>query len=625
MLWLALHLPSLSLEAFSASLPCEVAHVGSPVKSGSVEAKGSAGSADAPGSSAPAAPLPVALVAEHRISDVNAAAAACGLRAGMKRATAMALAADLLLGEVDPGRDAAALRAVAHAALAFTPAVTLQEGHATVLMEVRASLRLFGGLAALYRLVLEALMPLGHRVSVAAAPTALGAALLARWGQAAVASAASHTRGGPKAGATPAFEPVLGPHATRLPELARLLDAAPVWLLGPARGHWEALQGMGLRTLADLRELPRAGLARRFGEELLLDLDRVLGRAPDPRRWLELPTQFEARLELHQRADSTEQVLVAASALLARLVVWAQARHGRIAAFTLAMQHEPRHRGDASGQCSPATELRIELAEAALDAAHLQLLLRERLAQLKLAAPTLELRLRCRELVRAAPPNGELFPTRGSEALGLARLLERLRARLGDAQVQRLVPVADHRPERSSRGVPATASAVSASSSSASVAAASSTTATTAASTTSSLPAARLKANVARARKAARGDAPPPGLPTAHSSVLSQHVAGLEDGEALPLHRPVWLLPEPLPLAERNALPLLGGQPLQLLSGPERIETGWWDGEPAARDYFIALAADSSLVWVWRSRLPSSAAHDEGGGDVQWMLQGRFG
>jgi protein ImuB len=98
------------------------------------------------------------------------------------------------------------------------------------------------------------------------------------------------------------------------------------------------------------------------------------------------------------------------------------------------------------------------------------------------------------------------------------------------------------------------------------------------------------------------------------------------------LHRPVWLLPEPLPLAERHALPLLEGRPLQLLAGPERIEAGWWDGEPAVRDYFIASAADGSLVWVWRRRLPaaeppgepSGAPWRDAGREVQWMLQGRF-
>ncbi|MBI5720590.1 MAG: DNA polymerase Y family protein [Burkholderiales bacterium] len=566
MLWLALHLPSVSLEAFCATL---------------TQAQSAA------------ATLPVALVAEHRITGCNAAAADRGIRAGMKRPTAQSLTADLLLGEADAARDAAALRSVAHAALAFTPAVTLQEGQATVLMEVQASLRLFGGLAALRRLVLEALAPLMHRVQIAAAPTALGAAALARWGAEAAATAAD----------TAAFDPVLGPHATSLRELARLLDQAPVWLLGPAREHWEALQGMGLRTLADLRELPRSGLARRFGEGLLQDLDRALGRAPDPRRWLELPTRFETRLELHQRADSTEQVLAAAAVLLARLVVWAQARHGRIAAFTLAMLHEPRHQG--RGGALPDTELRIELAEPALDATHLQLLLRERLARVLLAAPTLELRLRCRELASGAPPNGELFPTRGSEALGLARLLERLRARLGDAQVQRLEPVADHRPERSSRGVPALAAEVR----------------TLGEGARRALPQQRVSSIENRTQPLQLQSS----IENRKQQPLLRPIA-IED-RPLPLHRPVWLLPEPVPLPERHALPLLDGQPLQLVSGPERIEAGWWDGAPAARDYFIALAADGSLVWVWRGRLPSiSSAHEHGGGgaDVQWMLQGRF-
>ena len=56
------------------------------------------------------------------------------------------------------------------------------------------------------------------------------------------------------------------------------------------------------------------------------------------------------------------------------------------------------------------------------------------------------------------------------------------------------------------------------------------------------------------------------------------------------LTRPVWLWPEPQPLHERAAGPLLDGRPLQLLAGPERIESGWWDDELAARDYFIAAA-----------------------------------
>jgi protein ImuB len=57
-----------------------------------------------------------------------------------------------------------------------------------------------------------------------------------------------------------------------------------------------------------------------------------------------------------------------------------------------------------------------------------------------------------------------------------------------------------------------------------------------------------------------------------------------------------------------------------LLSGPERIESGWWDAALAERDYFIAEAGDGALVWIYRARLPLSSA-GEGG----WFLHGRFG
>jgi protein ImuB len=75
------------------------------------------------------------------------------------------------------------------------------------------------------------------------------------------------------------------------------------------------------------------------------------------------------------------------------------------------------------------------------------------------------------------------------------------------------------------------------------------------------------------------------------------------------------------PLAERRSLPLLDGRPLSLLSGPERIEAGWWDAGLAERDYFIAEAADGALVWIYRARLPLSADARESG----WFLHGRFG
>ena len=80
--------------------------------------------------------------------------------------------------------------------------------------------------------------------------------------------------------------------------------------------------------------------------------------------------------------------------------------------------------------------------------------------------------------------------------------------------------------------------------------------------------------------------------------------------------RPVRLAPvlatrAPEPLAEIDAAPHRGG-PLKLLAGPERIESGWWDGSDVTRDYFVAELRERALVWIYRER------HAPGG----WFLHG---
>jgi protein ImuB len=99
---------------------------------------------------------------------------------------------------------------------------------------------------------------------------------------------------------------------------------------------------------------------------------------------------------------------------------------------------------------------------------------------------------------------------------------------------------------------------------------------------------------------------PPPMAPPRQGSGGESHVRHAS--------RPLWILPAPRPLEEQGGLPRHGG-PLQLTGEPERIETGWWDENEIARDYYQARDIHGVRLWVFRER---TAPHG-------WFLHGVFG
>jgi protein ImuB len=70
-------------------------------------------------------------------------------------------------------------------------------------------------------------------------------------------------------------------------------------------------------------------------------------------------------------------------------------------------------------------------------------------------------------------------------------------------------------------------------------------------------------------------------------------------------HRPAWLLPKPRRCAIEN---------YEILAGPERIETGWWDGRDCRRDYFIVRDIHGSMLWAYHEYKPRRG----------WYLHGIF-
>ncbi len=80
------------------------------------------------------------------------------------------------------------------------------------------------------------------------------------------------------------------------------------------------------------------------------------------------------------------------------------------------------------------------------------------------------------------------------------------------------------------------------------------------------------------------------------------------------VHRPIWLLRDPEELALRQGRPWLRGA-LVLLAGPERIESGWWDGGDVERDYYVAADPHGARLWIYHDRT----------GPRRWFLHGIFG
>jgi protein ImuB len=58
-------------------------------------------------------------------------------------------------------------------------------------------------------------------------------------------------------------------------------------------------------------------------------------------------------------------------------------------------------------------------------------------------------------------------------------------------------------------------------------------------------------------------------------------------------------------------------QPWVLRDGPERIESGWWDGADVRRDYYVADTPAGETVWIYRD-------HRFGIDDGEWFLHGFF-
>lgn len=384
MLWLALHFPHLALDALTRG-------VGG---AGSLAVASSAGSAT-------------------RIVACSQGAAARGVRPSMAVPAAWALASDLEVLIRDEAAERAALERLAAWALQFTPVVSIAAADA--LLEVQGSLKLFGGLSPLCRRIEQGLAEIGYDACIACAPTPLAAQLFARAGLAA--------------------------RIRHRDALRHELQKLSLDVLDYPPELTATLRNFGVRTIGECLQLPRDGVARRLGQQLLDDLDRALGRLPDPRLPFVPPARFKSSLALPAPVEQAEALLFGAHRLLAELCGWLVATGRGAQNLRWVLAHE--HHAD--------TRIDMALVAASRDPEHLLSVLRERLARVAFPRPVAAVTLSTDTFQPLAPHNLSFLPEARHRTESITRLVERLRARLGDEAICGLATHADHRPERAWR------------------------------------------------------------------------------------------------------------------------------------------------------------------------------
>ncbi len=492
MLWLGVHFPLLPLEVFTRSSP-----------SASGEARPE-----------------VVVNAAGRVILRNAAAALAGIVSGSTLATAHSIAAGLKHYRRDPERERERLALLAEALYGFSARVSLippaaestaaagvpagDDPSAGVVLEIGGSLKLFGDAVELARRARTLCRDMGHEARVRWASTPLAALVLAR--------ADTH-------------------RLDRVP--LRQADVEPERLTAQ---RIERLANMGILTLGQLLALPRQGLARRFGNDLVDYLARLTGDRPDPRRCIQPPERFQTTLHLLEPLNSKEALAFPMQRLLTDLQHWLIARQ-------LGTEQVRWHFTGSSGT---TVSLTVRFARAQQSRSAFLDITRLQLANEALPDDVISLALEARRLTPWTAGSRDLFHRPGQPSPAevpdeLGELVDQLRARLGRGACYSLERRDQHTPEA-------------------------------AWSPTTPLP------RPGR-HDGPRGSARPPAAESRRAAEGRRAAS-----------RPLWLFDPPRAVHR--------GQ-LTLLRGPERIHTAWWTAPGQARDYYVARHESGAECWAY--------------------------
>lgn len=494
------------------------------------------------------------------VAMADARAGSAGILPGMTLADARALLPDIVVRPADPAGDAAMLAKLADWCGRYTP-WTASEGEGGIWLDITGCAHLAGGEAALLADLVFHLEKFGFATQAGCADTP-GAA----WAAARFLAAVQRPASGGIA--------ILPPGGQRV-----ALAPLPVVALRIGAADAAELDRLGLRRIDDLYPLPRAALARRFGESVGRRLDQALGRCDEPLSPRRPVPRHLVRLAFPEPVIDQPAIAAALARLLPPLCRGLEAeglgaRRLVLAFYRVDGTMRELSIGTARPNRDPDALLRLFVPQIeqidsgfGIETVTLAASIAEPLSALQMVIGHTQPALQPDPQLDR-PPNpviaeGAALPlpqiASSSDSGDLSNLLDRLGNRLGFEQLRRLAPRESYSAERAQQ---------------------------------------RVAANAPAAMPGWWRDRPRPLRLLGQPMPVSVSVD--HEGEPVALHRGE------------------GAQPIAAVEGPERIAPEWWrpavEGDRPPRDYWRIEDEDGGRFWLCR----------EQGGEARWLLHGLF-
>lgn len=483
-------------------------------------------------------PAPLAIIGKgqdgKRLIALNAAAHEAGLRTGMLLTDACAMFPSLATAPHDPQAEWLELKRLTASCNRFSPWTAPDEPDG-FWIEATGLAHLFGGEDALLRHVLQYLRGLGFTARAAMAGTPGAAWGLARFAKSSclIVPPGEETR-----------------HLAPLPVKALRIDEDSVALL----------VRLGLTTVDQITDIPRASLRARLGKAITCRLDQALGRQGEALSPLMPEPVYAARLEFLDPLTALESLEQAARILIDSVTEKLKADGKGARRFSLALFDTQNGR----------TEMSVRMARPSCEPKHICRVFTEKLAALQgRFDPSLGFDAAALYAMRAEPLRNhqtdllENVSDAGDSGERVAQFLDRVTARLGEKAVTRFAFEESHWPERAAYHVPAACAQAST----------------------------------------------VPALSEPRPLML------------LPRPEPIRVISQvpdypPLKFVWRRRHHIVAKA-----EGPERISPEWWSGEekiPSARDYYRVEDKKGQCFWLYREQI-----YDESQ-EQHWFLHGLF-